>query len=114
MSRSSTRARCGDQRSSCAAWPTCATHTAGCCRGATSQAGRAERSLSWATRVRLAAALGMTVDDLLRGEDPAAYQIGRRTGDPRLEPEATEALLSGGDGRPSVDLIRLPPREYCA
>ncbi len=81
---------------------------------AISQAERAERSLSLATLARLAAALGITVDDLLSGEDPAAYQIGRRTGDPRQAPEAVEALLAGGRGRPSVDLIHLGPRGFRA
>jgi transcriptional regulator with XRE-family HTH domain len=81
---------------------------------AISQAERAERSLSLATLVRLAAALGITVDDLLSGENPAAYQIGRRTDDPRLAPEAAEALLAGGRGRPSVDLIRVGPHKFSA
>ena len=78
---------------------------------AISQAERAERGLSLGTLVRLAAALDITVDDLLQGEDPAVYQIGRRGEDPRLAPEVVEALLPGGHGRPIVDLIHLGPRE---
>jgi transcriptional regulator with XRE-family HTH domain len=81
---------------------------------AISQAERAERSLSLATLVRLAAALDITVDDLLHGEDPAVYQIGRRGEDPRLAPQMIETLLSGGLWRPTVDLIHLGPRESCA
>lgn len=80
---------------------------------AISQAERAERGLSLGTLVRLAAALDITVDDLLQGEDPAVYQIGRRGEDPRLAPEVVEALLPGGHGRPIVDLIHLGPRESC-
>ena len=45
---------------------------AGVTASAISQVERAERGLSLATLVRLSAALGVTIDDLLRGEDPGA------------------------------------------
>ena len=60
---------------------------------AISQVERAERGLSLATLVRLSAALGVTIDDLLRGEDPGVYRIGRRTDDPRRGFEHTLTLL---------------------
>ena len=58
---------------------------AGVTASAISQVERAERGLSLATLVRLSAALGITIDDLLRGEDPASTGSGagpttRRTG----------------------------------
>lgn len=84
---------------------------AGVTPSAISQAERAERSLSLTTLVRIGSALGMTVDDLLHGEDPPAYRIGRRTEDPRLGPEDSIVLLGDGDADISVDLVHLHSRE---
>jgi transcriptional regulator with XRE-family HTH domain len=77
---------------------------AGVSASAISQVERAERGLSLATLVRLSAALGMTIDDLLRGKEPGAYRIGRRTDDPH-----TVSLLHGDDLW--IDLVHLGPRE---
>ena len=68
---------------------------AGVSASAISQVERAERGLSLATLVRLSAALGVTIDDLLRGKEPGAYRIGRRTDDPQPAFEHTVALLGG-------------------
>jgi transcriptional regulator with XRE-family HTH domain len=84
---------------------------AGVTASAISQAERAERGLSLATLVRLSAGLGITIDELLRGEDPALYRIGRRTDDPERGLERTIALLGGTDQSPRVDLVHLDPRE---
>jgi transcriptional regulator with XRE-family HTH domain len=80
---------------------------AGVTASAISQAERAERGLSLATLVRLSGALGVTIDDLLRGEGPGAYRIGRRTDDP--EDAHTVPLLGGP--QLSIDLVHLGPRE---
>src|SRR5579875_2610611 len=84
---------------------------AGVTPSAISQAERAERGLSLATMARLSAALGITIDDLLRGADPGVYRIGRRLEDPqhRLEPMMT--LLGSSDSELRVDLVQLGPRE---
>ena len=82
---------------------------AGVTASAISQAERAERSLSLATLVRLSGALGVTIDDLLRGERPGLYRIGRRTDDPEDGLEHTVPLLHGPDLR--IDLVHLGPRE---
>lgn len=84
---------------------------AGVTASAISQAERAERGLSLATLVRLSSALGVTIDDLLRGEDPDVYRIGRRTDDPHLGLERTITLLGGTDSALRVDLVHLGPRE---
>ena len=84
---------------------------AGVTASAISQVERAERGLSLATVVRLSAALGVTVDDLLRGEDPGAYRIGRRTDDPQRGLVHTLTLLGGTDSELRIDLVRLDPRE---
>ena len=63
---------------------------AGVTASAISQVERAERGLSLATLVRLSGALGVTIDDLLRGEDPGAYRIGRRTEDPSARHRARD------------------------
>jgi transcriptional regulator with XRE-family HTH domain len=82
---------------------------AGVTASAISQAERAERGLSLATLVRLGAALGITLDDLVRGEDPGAYRIGRRSTDPH---EAhTLTLLDGTDPVLHIDLVHLDARE---
>jgi transcriptional regulator with XRE-family HTH domain len=84
---------------------------AGVTASAISQAERAERGLSLATLVRLSSALGVTIDDLLRGEDPDVYRIGRRTEDPQLGPEHTMTLLGSADSDLRVDLVHLDARE---
>ena len=78
---------------------------------AISQAERAERGLSLSTLVRLSAKLGLTVDDLLHGEDPSAYRIGRRVGDPRRGPERAITLLGGVKSDVRIDLVHLGTRE---
>jgi hypothetical protein len=61
--------------------------------------------------VRLSSALGVTIDDLLRGEDPDLYRIGRRTEDPQRGLERTITLLGGADSDLRVDLVHLDVRE---
>jgi transcriptional regulator with XRE-family HTH domain len=82
---------------------------AGVSASAISQVERAERGLSLATLVRLSAALGVTIDDLLRGKEPGVYRIGRRTDDPQTGFEHTVSLLRGDDLW--IDLVHLGPRE---
>jgi transcriptional regulator with XRE-family HTH domain len=84
---------------------------AGVTASAISQAERAERGLSLATLVRLSAALGITIDDLVHGEDPDVYRIGRRTEDPQRGRERAITLLGGEDFDLHVDLVYLGPRE---
>jgi XRE family transcriptional regulator, regulator of sulfur utilization len=79
---------------------------AGVTASAISQVERAERGLSLATLVRLSTALGVTVDDLLHGEDPGLYRVGRRTADPH--DGHLETLL---DSDPRIDLVHLGARE---
>jgi transcriptional regulator with XRE-family HTH domain len=82
---------------------------AGVTASAISQAERAERGLSLATLVRLSSALGVTVDDLLHGDDAVVYRVGRRTGDPRRGVDHTITLLDGvADAR--IDLVHLDAR----
>ena len=84
---------------------------AGVTASAISQAERAERGLSLATLVRLSSALGVTIDDLLHGEDPDVYRIGRRTEDPQRGLERTLTLLGDADSELRVDLVHLDARE---
>jgi len=85
---------------------------AGVTASAISQAERAERGLSLATLVRLSSALGVTIDDLLHGEERDGYRIGRRTEDPQRGLERTITLLGGGaESELRVDLVHLDPRE---
>ena len=84
---------------------------AGVTASAISQAEREERGLSLATLVRLSSALGVTIDDLLHGEDPDLYRIGRRTEDPQRGLERTITLLGGSDSDLRVDLVHLGVRE---
>ncbi len=81
---------------------------AGVTASAISQAERGERGLSLATLARLSAALGVTVDDLLHGEDRGAYRIGRRVDDPQDGLDGTQTLVENADLR--IDLVRLAPR----
>lgn len=83
---------------------------AGVTASAISQVERAERGLSLATVVRLSSALGVTIDDLLHGEDPG-YRIGRRAGDPRHGITHTVTLLEDTGPSLRVDLVHLAPRE---
>jgi transcriptional regulator with XRE-family HTH domain len=84
---------------------------AGVTASAISQAERAERGLSLATLARLSSALGITVDDLLHGEDPEPYRIGRRTDDPHHVFERVITLLGDAGSELRVDLVHLDPRE---
>ena len=116
---------CSRRRSSSTAWrPHCwpcasarklSQHELGDLAGVTasaiSQVERAERGLSLATLVRLSAALGVTIDDLVRGEDRGAYRIGRRTDDPERGLEHTLTLLGGADSDLRIDLVHLDARE---
>ena len=83
---------------------------AGVTTSAISQAERGERGLSLSTLVRLSARLGLTLDDLLHGEDPATYRIGRRTGDPRRGPDPAITLLGGMSSDVRIDLVHLGAR----
>ena len=80
---------------------------------AISQVERAERGLSLATLVRLSAALGVTIDDLLRGESPGSYRLGRRTDDPQRGLDHTLTLLDGDAADLRIDLVHLNAREAC-
>lgn len=84
---------------------------AGVTPSAISQSERAERGLSLSTLVRLSSKLGLTLDDLLHGEDPSAYRIGRRVGDPRRGPESAIRLLGGVTSNVRIDLVHLGARE---
>jgi XRE family transcriptional regulator, regulator of sulfur utilization len=84
---------------------------AGVTASAISQVERAERGLSLATLVRLSSALGLTIDDLLRGEDPGAYRVGRRPDDPLRGLEQSFTLLGGDNSDLRIDFIHLGPRE---
>ncbi len=84
---------------------------AGVTASAISQAERAERGLSLATLARLSSALGLTIDDLLHGEDPEVYRIGRRTDDPSRASEQAIPLLGDAASDLRIDLVRLEARE---
>jgi transcriptional regulator with XRE-family HTH domain len=84
---------------------------AGVTSSAISQAERAERGLSLTTLARLSTAIGITIDDLLRGEDPDLYKIGRRLEDPQHGPEHAITLVGSADSDLRVDFIQLAPRE---
>jgi hypothetical protein len=59
--------------------------------------------------VRLSAKLELTVDDLLHGEDPSTYRIGRRVGDPRRGPVRAITLLGGITSDLRIDLVQAAP-----
>jgi len=84
---------------------------AGVTASAISQAERAERGLSLTTMARLSAALGITIDDLLHGEDHEPYRIGRRVEDPQHGIEHVLTLIGSADSELQVDLVQLAPRE---
>jgi transcriptional regulator with XRE-family HTH domain len=83
---------------------------AGVTASAISQVERAERGLSLATLVRLSEALGVTIDDLLHGDEPA-YRIGRRADDPRRGIDHSQTLLGEADPSLRIDLVHLEPRQ---
>lgn len=84
---------------------------AGVTASAISQVERAERGLSLATLLRLSQALGVTIDDLLHGDERGAYRIGRRTDDPERGLQQTLTLLGGGNAELRIDLVHLEARE---
>ena len=84
---------------------------AGVTASAISQAERGERGLSLSTLVRLSETLGLTVDDLLHGEEQATYRIGRRGDDPHGDAQPAMALLAGLSSSVRIDLHHVPPRE---
>jgi transcriptional regulator with XRE-family HTH domain len=84
---------------------------AGVTASAISQVERAERGLSLATLVRLSGALGVTIDELLRGEEPGVYRIGRRSDDPQRGLDHTLTLLDGSPTDLRIDVVHLDPRE---
>lgn len=84
---------------------------AGVTASAISQAERAERGLSLGTLAQLSRALGMTIDDLVHGDGPEAYRIGRRPDDLHHGGEPVIALLGDAGSDLSVDLVHLGARE---
>jgi hypothetical protein len=72
---------------------------------------RAERGLSLTTLVRLSGALGVTIDDLLHGEERGLYRIGRRTDDPQRGLVNSLTLIGGSDSELRIDLVHLDARE---
>ena len=80
---------------------------AGVTASAISQAERAERGLSLGTLAQLSRALGMTIDDLLHGDGPEVYRIGRRPDDPHHSDDGITALLGDGNSDLAVDLVHL-------
>ena len=80
---------------------------AGVTASAISQAERAERGLSLTTLARLSSALGLTIDDLLHGEDPEVYRIGRRPEDPQRGVEHAITLLGDATSELRIDLVHL-------
>lgn len=84
---------------------------AGVTASAISQVERAERGLSLGTLVRLSDALGVTVDDLLRGHDPGTYRIGRRPDGPGQGLDHTLNLLEGAGTVLRADLVHLQPHQ---
>jgi transcriptional regulator with XRE-family HTH domain len=84
---------------------------AGVTASAISQAERGERGLSLSTLARLTSALGVTIDDLIRGEDPDLYRIGRRFESPEQGPERAVTILGTESSDLRIDLVQLGPRE---
>lgn len=84
---------------------------AGVTGSAISQAERGERGLSLSTLARLTSALGVTIDDLIRGEDPDVYRIGRRVESPEHGPERAVTILGTESSDLRIDLVRLAARE---
>ena len=84
---------------------------AGVTASAISQAERGERGLSLGTLAQLSSALGITIDDLLHGDEPDIYRIGRRTDHPQHSHEPSLRLLGDAASGIRVDLVQLGPRE---
>jgi transcriptional regulator with XRE-family HTH domain len=84
---------------------------AGVSASAISQAERAERGLSLTTLVRLSSALGVTIDDLLHGEDAELYRIGRRSDDRQRGLEHAITLLGDTASDLRIDLVHLGPHK---
>ena len=83
---------------------------AGVTPSAVSQAERGDRGLSLETLLRLADALHMSLDDLLRAQRRTPYHVGRRDDDPDVLRSGSQPLLDPAGTRPGVALGRLPPR----
>jgi len=76
---------------------------------AISQAERGQRGLSLETLLELTAGLGITVDELLRGEVAPGYRLGRRD-DPAAQPTGMPIpLLDDPETGMRVYLVRLAP-----
>lgn len=84
---------------------------AGVTPSAISQAERVERGLSLGTLAQLSLALGITIDDLLHGDGPDAYRIGRRPDDGHQSDEPITSLIRTAPSDFGVDLVRLAPRQ---
>jgi transcriptional regulator with XRE-family HTH domain len=84
---------------------------AGVTASAISQAERAERGLSLGTLAQLSSALGITIDDLLHGDEPDLYRIGRRTDHPQHSHEPSLRLLGDAASGIRINLVQLGPRE---
>src|SRR4051794_28184168 len=82
---------------------------AGVSASAISQAERGQRGLSLETLLELTAGLGITVDELLRGEIAPGYRLGRRD-DPSAQPTGMPIpLLDDPETGMRVYLVRLAP-----
>lgn len=82
---------------------------AGVSASAISQAERGQRGLSLETLLELTAGLGITVDELLRGEVAPGYRLGRRD-DPAAQPTgAPVPLLDDPEAGLRAYLVRLAP-----
>jgi transcriptional regulator with XRE-family HTH domain len=83
---------------------------AGVTPSAVSQAERGQRGLSLETLLELTGRLGITLDELLRGEVAPGYRLARRL-DPRSKAEGKpQPLLDNPQTGMRVYLLRLPPR----
>jgi len=86
---------------------------AGVTASAISQAERAAGGPSLETLLRISAALGVTLDALVRGgHGSGRYRVGRRDDVPGQE--GGRALLLAGAGAPVVELVRLAPSGHAA
>ena len=87
---------------------------AGVSPSAISQAERGQRGLSLETLLELTSKLGMTVDELLRGDVVAGYRLGRRRHPHMRRRESGHqplALLDDPAAGLRAYLVHLPPRE---
>ena len=86
---------------------------AGVSPSAISQSERGQRGLSLETVLQLATGLNITLDELLRGEVPSGYRLGRRRYPPRRRAaDSGEPLPLLDDPQPGIRayLVRLPQR----